>query len=60
MYILKSYCKYSYIASCFSIKFDDIDWTSLNILSFSFKHKIKFSQVLDRKPKNNPIQGRCY
>lgn len=24
------------------------------------KDTTKKSQVLDRKPKNNPIQGRCY
>ena len=36
-------------------------WCLLNILLFITPLKIIFkSQVLDRKPKNNPIQGRCY
>ena len=36
-------------------------WAFLNVLLFITPIKITLeSQVLDRKPKNNPIQGRCY
>ena len=36
-------------------------WCLLNILLFITPIKIALeNQVLDRKPKNNPIQGRCY
>ena len=36
-------------------------WCPLNILLFITPIKIKKKkQKLDRKPKNNPIQGRCY
>ena len=36
-------------------------WCLPNVLLFITPLKIIFkSQVLDRKPKNNPIQGRCY
>lgn len=36
-------------------------WCLLNILLFITPIKITLeSQVIDKKPKNNPIQGRCY
>ena len=49
-------------------KYNCYIWRSLKfsgyiLLIFDFfipKDTTKKSQVLDRKPKNNPIQGRCY
>lgn len=35
-------------------------WQSINCNFFTKSVKNMDTQVIDRKPKNNPIQGRCY